>query len=1035
MKLRLLEFSGIGPYPNAHSIDFSAFEASGLFLLQGPTGAGKSTIIDAVTFALYGDVARQKDSDKSRLRSTYCQDHQISEVSLIFEVPSGIFRVIRRPKYQRSDKKSPEKERALLERVAEKDDGTWVPVAAISQAIQEVNREITAAIGLNKDQFLQTVILPQGKFSRFLTSTSKEREEILQDVFGTRIFERLQNDLKTEATLRKSTRETAWQAFLSAADSLRSLLPEDSLSPTDDSDTSTPESGVDYRPLADSLEELLAPLTPALHAAQTDAALADQAIEPAKAEENQARSALDNAKQLAALIDEKTAAETTLVNLTSRTEEIDNLRTRVEFAKKVAPIRTANRRLTVAAESLDTAEQQMHSAVVLAATTPQPLPSPTLQSPTTPDQAHSLRQQLTSLSEQALEVVTTLAGLIPQRDALEHSKTQFQALDTEEKDLLTQRDSLRRTIEAAPDALATQRRILADKETCAATIPALDVEIAALETRIAAAAKADTLRGNLEDLSLRLGQAKREASVARQAASAAHELWLADTARVLSETLKEGLACPVCGSATHPAPAHQRGDSPGEEEVMTREDVAAFDAASRKADTQFDQARTAHSDAIRMITVLNEQAKGDSASLALARNEAASRLDAAHQARTEAANLRETIAAAETELEQIRTSSTRIETELASLRSRRGALEEDISRREQSLSNHDLHTLIPQADSHRDKLNAWRNLCAQAIAAIDHWEDTYSEHHYASIALTGALEDAGFSAEPHDLDHLLASSLDPAAQQRAETTLHTYDQEIAGVRATLASPRLKDIDMTVSPDIEGAAARHAAADDSVKTLTAQAGAAHSRLEFANRAYGAARARAKDYLDARASAAPAVRLANLALASSSENLSQTPLGSWVLTSRLDDVLAAANPRLLAISDGRYELRRSHDDGTASRKSGLGLAIIDHDVEEERATRTLSGGETFYCSLSLALGLADVVTAEAGGVELRTMFIDEGFGSLDANKLDTVMAQLQALRDHGRTIGVISHVDEMARRIPDQIQVRWAPGVGSTVKVRS
>ncbi|WP_254873018.1 SMC family ATPase [Schaalia sp. Marseille-Q2122] len=152
-------------------------------------------------------------------------------------------------------------------------------------------------------------------------------------------------------------------------------------------------------------------------------------------------------------------------------------------------------------------------------------------------------------------------------------------------------------------------------------------------------------------------------------------------------------------------------------------------------------------------------------------------------------------------------------------------------------------------------------------------------------------------------------------------------------------------------------------------------------------------------------------------------------------RFEEVLAAANPRLLAISQGRYELIRVDDDGSQSRKSGLGVAVVDHDTETTRLPSTLSGGETFYVSLSLALGLADVVTGENGGVELRTMFIDEGFGSLDANTLETVMAQLQRLRDSGRTVGVISHVHEMATLIPDQIRVRWNAKEGSMVTVRA
>ena len=206
---------------------------------------------------------------------------------------------------------------------------------------------------------------------------------------------------------------------------------------------------------------------------------------------------------------------------------------------------------------------------------------------------------------------------------------------------------------------------------------------------------------------------------------------------------------------------------------------------------------------------------------------------------------------------------------------------------------------------------------------------------------------------------------------------------------------------------------------------AQLDAARASLEQALEALGLAREQA----------GPIRRLADIAAASGPENLASTPLSAWVLIARLEEVLAAANPRLAAISSGRYELVSVPDDGTASRKSGLGLAIVDHDTDALRSPRTLSGGETFYTSLALALGLADVVSAEAGGVELRTMFIDEGFGSLDSHTLSLVMAQLQALRCAGRTVGVISHVEEMATQIADQIQVRPLPEGGSTLSVRA
>ena len=268
-----------------------------------------------------------------------------------------------------------------------------------------------------------------------------------------------------------------------------------------------------------------------------------------------------------------------------------------------------------------------------------------------------------------------------------------------------------------------------------------------------------------------------------------------------------------------------------------------------------------------------------------------------------------------------------------------------------------------------------------------------------------------------------------------EARVSAHGQQLFALRQDLASQEMERAGDLDAPDVGGARERARA---SARTRVA----AHQRvgsLEQCARELGSAVESLASCVDelraARQEAGPVRRLADIAAASSPENLAATPLSAWVLVSRLEEVLRATNPRLAAISSGRYELVAVPDDGTQSRKSGLGLRIVDHDTDTERSARTLSGGETFYTSLALALGLADVVTAEAGGVELRTVFIDEGFGSLDAHTLSLVMDQLHQLRDGGRCVGVVSHVEEMASQIPDQVRVRPLPAGGSSLRVRA
>jgi len=182
------------------------------------------------------------------------------------------------------------------------------------------------------------------------------------------------------------------------------------------------------------------------------------------------------------------------------------------------------------------------------------------------------------------------------------------------------------------------------------------------------------------------------------------------------------------------------------------------------------------------------------------------------------------------------------------------------------------------------------------------------------------------------------------------------------------------------------------------------------------------------------AAPVVRLANLA-AGAGDNAKGLTLGTFVLMRRFEDVIAAANGRLLVMSDGRYELARSDEKEDVRGRTGLAMRVVDHVNDAARDPRTLSGGETFYVSLSLALGLADVVTAEAGGIDLGTLFVDEGFGSLDPHVLDQVLAELGRLRAGGRVVGVVSHVEALKQAIADRIEVRPLQDGTSTLAVRA
>ncbi|MBS4875145.1 MAG: SMC family ATPase, partial [Actinomyces sp.] len=497
---------------------------------------------------------------------------------------------------------------------------------------------------------------------------------------------------------------------------------------------------------------------------------------------------------------------------------------------------------------------------------------------------------------------------------------------------------------------------------------------------------------------------------------------IAQSASALARELEEDTPCPVCGSTEHPTPA------PAVDGEITREQVAELDQARDRAESALRDAQARHQDLVRRIAQLNEVAGAPTPTLETERDRAAELV-----AKLEA--LSPQIAEIEAALAQERTRLDGLNDSLASAREAAASLASTLEERESALAAAVARVEAERAnfaslDERAAHLDEHAHRAAALAGACTDWDNARAAHAQARHSLADALTEQGLQADSW------RSLLLPLPQvETLEARVAEHEKALFAAREALASQRLTRAASTPAPNLESLteAARQAEEE------AAASARASGILEQHCAQLDAARASLKRALEAlahaREQAGPIRRLADIAAASGPENLASTPLSAWVLISRLEEVLAAANPRLAAISSGRYELVSVPDDGTASRKSGLGLAIIDHDTDALRSPRTLSGGETFYTSLALALGLADVVSAEAGGVELRTMFIDEGFGSLDSHTLSLVMAQLQALRCAGRTVGVISHVEEMATQIADQIQVRPLPEGGSTLSVRA
>ena len=1024
MKIRWLRIVGIGPFAGEHTVDFSAFEDSGLFLLDGPTGAGKSTLIDAITFALYGDVARTKDASKDRLRSNHISDSDPSEADLVFEVATGIYRVTRTPAYTPAGKKSQRNSKSTLTRVVEDPDAPdgWRTVEPIASGPRDVGYEIPAIVGLDKDQFLQTIVLPQGKFSQFLNATSDAREQILRDIFDTQIYVDFTKALVDAAASSKRGIEERRIAAVGAFERVRSL--DDALS----EDVHTDAPGAEER--AAETEE----------AAQLDAGAEDpsavtrwaddacerareahmqtlRVAEAATASAREASRALSEGRALAEAQAEHARVSAKLAELAASEEAIASDRELAGQARRALAVVPLDAAEASALARLEAAGDQV-AALSPALSDTDSIDPASL----TPEAVAALRERAQNLRDEATRTRGSLEEALAVERSLPEARAQIESLRFRREQetariasIEAEREALPLRIEQASEALRLMR---ADADT----LPEAASALRAINERLDASMQADLLRSALLGASDELREATVAAKLANAAAADGHDLWIAQSASALARELEEDTPCPVCGSTEHPTPA------PAVDGEITREQVAELDQARDRAESALRDAQARHQDLVRRIAQLNEVAGAPTPTLETERDRAAELV-------AKLVALSPQIAEIEAALAQERTRLDGLNDSLASAREAAASLASTLEERESALAAAVARVEAERAnfaslDERAAHLDEHAHRAAALAGACTDWDNARAAHAQARHSLADALTEQGLQADSW------RSLLLPLPQvETLEARVAEHEKALFAAREALASQRLTRAASTPAPNLESLteAARQAEEE------AAASARASGILEQHCAQLDAARASLKRALEAlahaREQAGPIRRLADIAAASGPENLASTPLSAWVLISRLEEVLAAANPRLAAISSGRYELVSVPDDGTASRKSGLGLAIIDHDTDALRSPRTLSGGETFYTSLALALGLADVVSAEAGGVELRTMFIDEGFGSLDSHTLSLVMAQLQALRCAGRTVGVISHVEEMATQIADQIQVRPLPEGGSTLSVRA
>lgn len=1093
MILHNLEFEAFMAYPKRQEINFDTLNNAGVFLLNGPTGAGKTTILDAICYALYGETSSDRESAK--LHSTYAA-HSGTKPRVLLDVTlhGKRLRIDRTPAYNkpitRGARKGQMREESAKATLAElapgadpADEKAWTP---ISSSVAEVNRTIAERTHLTKEQFLKIVLLPQGQFAQFLKSKPKERKELLKKMFPVEHYEQLFAALTEEAKTAQqevAQDENTQRGYLERARAemlaLQALL--DAVD-TDAEGTDTEGSAVEG-----SVEAGEAPenLTAENVTAETLDAWVAGGVERARktsAREKQEQQRLtDEADQNTRLLAERAQLQADWreyeqlcerrTRLTERADEHKAQREELAQARAAAPLHAQYAQVHAESQAL-TARQQEQAACASALD-------------------ESGRALLTALrDEETAEDVTfpeeTTFAALPSLEPAEQ-QTQLEALlDTLRA--LQKKDAQLTDEEAAAATLLKQANAFEqDKSRAEKTLSDLTAAAEQLAEELAGYSTADEertlaahlvteaqqkhdaaqqMQQKLDAASAAVAEAEKQNKRTATAEQKAQEKWqasaqqalaateefknlqvlrLAQASSLLARELKDGEPCAVCGSVEHPAPA-QIAEG---EQLVERADL---DAAKEREDKAHKQART-HELAKDRATKAHQEA---SEALAAARTQY------------------ETLAAqGECDVEQTAAQLQQAQTRLAQAQSRVTArdgvlVKVERVRGEQQKAQEALRTIegaaVEAQTRHRDAAARCEAAAAQlapARAAVGFAQRVEAVEGYraAHQRLARAVLLLGQARERHALaaaqaQRLLGESAFESAELvqaavRTPERLDALEQAVAayeleharllegfGREAIVAVAARVAAGEQAPDDLQGVREQVEQLRAAVHRLTLREGERESllrSLQALRGEYAAFRAKTAQRYDR------AQMLANLAAAARGDTLGgyehQVDLVSYVLGAEFERILHSASLHLDRMSEGRYGMVFSDHRAKGSRSGGgLNLEITDTWTGESREASSLSGGESFLASLSLALGLAEVVQANNGGIELDTLFIDEGFGTLDAETLDMVMGTIESLRDSGRTIGLISHVEEMKNRIPAQIVVEKGQN-GSSVRVNS
>lgn len=913
-----LTIAGFGPYAGVQELDLESLGCSGLYLITGDTGAGKTTIFDAVTFALFGEASGDSRS-ADMLRSKYAKSTDPTFVELTFACREQVYTVRRNPEYVR------DKTRGVGTTKQPADAKLTYPDGRVVTKVKDVDRAIRDIVGVSREQFSQICMISQGEFRRLLQADTKERQKIFRDIFGTGLYVELQDQLKAKAAELRTQQMQASASIRQYADGIVCR------------DGSRFTSSVDKvrrgeLPIGE-VQELLKKI------------LEDDD---------------DNQKLLAGEIERIYTQLDDLTILISKAESSRAAMARLQEKK------AEFERVSAKFGQLEDVRSAARATV--------------------PEQ------------EQLSKEIASLELLLPSYDDLD-SKLQEQKRKTQELHEIEERVKAR---QAAQDCLSRELEMIkheckslefaaAEREKLLGQQQSLSDLRRQFQSLLSNFTSLEKERATYVYLQTAYQEADRESFRLMQVYDNKNRAFLNEQAGILASGLISGTPCPVCGSTEHPCPASVSESAPTEEDV--KQAKLNYESAQRKTEEASRRSNTQKG----VVTAAEETLAA--ASVALFGAEAPNDIKLA----------------SEQKIDELSTQLYRVEAKIRDAEqmvARRAELEQMISQKENDYAESE-----SAMATDREQVSALSSTIAQLESQIRvlHSKLSFSDKS---------------AAEAYQLN--LKKQLDALknALDKAEAEYNVCSAEVAALKAAVEqlqaqAKNVSDVDIQVMLQEK-------------RALTAQ----KDSLDVQNREIHAriiSNTSARDHIAAKVKELSELETHYKWLNSLAETANgglsgkdKIMLETYVQTTYFDRILNRANIRLRKMSGGQYDLERRRVAANQRSQSGLELDIVDHINTTRRSVNTLSGGEAFLASLSLALGLSDEVQMSTG-IRLDTMFVDEGFGSLDSEALNKAYLTLAGLTEGNRLVGIISHVDALREKIDKQIVVKKDRSGGSSASI--